>query len=164
MPTLKELRQNAARVEVVYGDSTIILYYRPHLLTPDTQKVLSGATTRGGLDPLIAEFKRLMVWWDVTDDDGEMIPFDPEPLHQIGVGLIGNIINAMVQDVLNPTWASPPVQARLTPYSNGSSPVVRLDPVPITINSSEQLSGQESRPGFSEGSMTEEPVSSGIPG
>jgi len=159
VPDLASLRAKCARLEVVYGGETIVVFYRPTLVTEETQAILRTLQLDGDFRPLFAELERVLMAWDLTSD-GIPLPLTSEGFTMVGIGVVGQITNAIVRDVGNPTWvASPPSP---TGSSNGSSPTASSVPAPTTSISSSPPNGHTSTPPTSSDFRATSP--SGTPG
>lgn len=161
MPNLAALRAKSARLEVPYAGETIVVFYRPGLVTDATQTILRQLALDGDFAPLHAELRRILIAWDLTDDEVPLT-FTAAGFVAAGIGIVGSVTNAIVRDVGNPTWvASPPIA---TPSSNGSSPTASSEPHPTTTTSSSPPNGPTSHPGTWPDSPRHEVASAGSPG
>lgn len=160
MPDLASLQ--GARLEVPFGDATIVVLYRPSLVTKVTQDALRGLQARSEYDPFFAELSRILIAWDLTSD-GAPIPLTAEGFAGVGVSVIGSVMNAIVLDVGNPTWEAVETAGPI-PSSNGSSKTDAWAPSPTTTISSSPPSGPASTPPTWPDSPTPVPPSAGTPG
>jgi hypothetical protein len=163
VPNLADLRARCARLEVDYGGETIVVYYRPALVSEQTQAILRELQRTGDFRPLHAELERVLIDWDLTDGDAP-VPLTDAGFTLAGIGVVGTVTNAVVRDVGNPTWAPLPSPARPIPSSNGSSPTGSWAPPPTTSISSSAPNGHTSPPGTWPDSPTPAAASAGFPG
>ena len=160
MPDLASLQ--AARLEVAFGDATIVVVYRPALVTKATRDAVRGLVEQSDFDPFFAELARVLLAWDLTSG-GVPIPLTPEGFAGVGVSIIGSIMNAIVSDVSNPTWEVVATEAPI-PSSNGSSPTASSVTPPTTTISSSPPNGHISTPPSWPDSPTPAIASAGTPG
>jgi hypothetical protein len=163
MPDLAALRQNCAKLEFDYGGARFTAYYRPLDVDDEVHQAVRGMGIGGDMDPFYAQLSRLVVWWDATDG-GVTVMTTVDAFKRVGVGICGTLMNAILRDVGNPTWAPSPLQARQTHSSNGSSPTANSAPHPTTTTSSSAPSGQDSPPGISPDSPAPLAVLAGVHG
>lgn len=163
MPDLRGLRENTARIECEYAGEKIIVFYKPVLVTDETQASIARLRDTGDFKGMFAELRKLLIWWDITDG-GVAVPFTDEGLSVIGVGITGHIINAIVHDVQDPTMERLPAQALPIPTSNGYPATAAWVPPPTMVTSSSQPNGQASPHGTLLASPSLVDASSGIPG
>jgi hypothetical protein len=165
VPDLRSLKAKCARLEVEYGGETILVFYRPGLVTERTQDVLHQLGQDGVFAPLFEELARILITWDLTED-GATVPVTPAAFGRVGIGLVGSVTNAIVRDVARPFWVPEPTipTPDPTPWSNGSSPAASSAPAPTTSTSSSPPNGRTSTPPTWPDSPTPAIASAGTPG
>lgn len=92
---LKNIREDVARVDVEYMGETIVVKYRPGMVTPRTWGLLSEAEST----EQIAEFySQLISWWDVTDK-GKNVAVDVDSVSNMPMPFIAAVSQAILKDV-----------------------------------------------------------------
>jgi hypothetical protein len=98
---LSELAAPVQRLTVDYYGSPVRIGYRPGVMTPLEEEKLAEARKAGETtDALVELMARLMVEWDVTDDDGAPLPITPETLMPFPSALLLRIMSAVQEDML----------------------------------------------------------------
>lgn len=161
MPNLAALRENSARVAFDYGGATFTVYYRPLEVDDQAHQALRGLRVGGEMDAFYAQLERLVIWWDATEG-AAAVPTTAEAFKRVGVGICGNLMQAILADVANPTWA--PTPAPPTHSSNGSSPAASSAPAPTTTTWSPPPNGLASTPPTSSADRSSDRGAAGIPG
>jgi hypothetical protein len=163
MPDLAAVRANSARLTFDYAGARFTLYYRPVDVDDSTHAALRAMRAEGEMDAFYAELARLVDEWDVTDH-GAPVPTTADGFKSSGIAICGRLMNAILADVANPTWAPRPAPASGTPWSNGSSTEASSAPPPTTSPSSSTPAGRVSPPGTWPDSPTPLVVRSGSAG
>jgi len=141
---LASLLAREATLEVAYAGEVLRVQYRPAEVTGRTQRALAQAGRDGEIDPLLAELARILVTWDLTAD-GAPVPTTADALAALGLGLTMAVLQGVLKEVGNPTWAASPPS--LTRSPNGSSPTANWAGPPTTSGSSSTPAGPASLPG-----------------
>jgi hypothetical protein len=144
MPRLSRMLGPTAELTIpIDGDEPLIVTYRRAALTPRLQARLADlqrafAATAGddaALPPsgeqqyaLCELYARLIVGWNLTDDDGEVIPTDAESLADVDYATLSMVSQAIASE----TQADP---LSGSGSSNGSSPTADSGPRLITTAS-----------------------------
>jgi hypothetical protein len=141
MPKLKNMLGDTGTIEIaVPDDEPLVVTYRRGAVTPrfqgklaDTQAALEA---RGENTPPSSEMLRLLcemyaqtiVSWNLTDDDGSVIPTDAEHLADVDFGTLNMVMQAIGAEVR-------PDPLSVSGSSNGSSPTDASGPLLITTAS-----------------------------
>lgn len=142
MPKLKNMLGETGTVEIpVDGDDPLVVEYRRGVMTPRLQirlmklqraiSDLSTANPEDAADAIMAMcelYAQMIVAWNLTDDDGEVIATDQESLAELDFGLL-----QLVARSIGGETAPDPLSE--SGSSNGSSPTASSAPRPITTRS-----------------------------
>lgn len=86
--SLSDLLRDEAECEVAYGNLTINIKYRPGAYTPEAVAEFSASKN------VLSDFvQRVVVSWDITDDEGHMLPI--EAADKLPVALLGEMVDAI---------------------------------------------------------------------
>ncbi len=130
MPRLGQIVEATKRLVVTFGDVELKLQYRPSAVTPRLQKAIAQAQIEGDLDALVLDpICRLIASWDLTDDDGSLIPIEPEALSDLPAAILKDLMTAIGEDMaVDPTrsgasssTSSPTVVSAASPNGTSSS-------------------------------------------
>jgi hypothetical protein len=138
MPRLRNMLGDTGTVEIaVPDDEPLVVTYRRGVLTPRLQiKLLSlqgrmqagqGKQAAGADDlaTLVEVFASLIESWNLTDEQGAVIPTTTEALQDVDM----SILTLVMQEIGR---AVSPDPLRSGGSSNGSSPTAGLEPLRIT--------------------------------
>lgn len=163
MPDLAAVRANSARLSFDYAGARFTVHYHPVDVDDGTHAALRGMRADGEMEPFYAELARLVEDWDVTDH-GAPVPTTSAGFKSAGIAICGRLMNAILGDVGNPTWAPRPAPANGTHWSPGSSTGASSAPHPTTSESSSTPAGPASPPGTSPDWRTPPDGPGGSPG
>lgn len=91
--TLNDLLKNEGHVTVKYGDLEINAAYRPGAYTPT-----AVAEFRDSKDVLRDFVNKLVISWDITNNDGSPLPVE-EGVDLLPVQLLGSLVEAINEDM-----------------------------------------------------------------
>lgn len=129
MPSLKQLVEPTKRLVVLFGDVELKLQYRPSAVTPRFQKAVAAAQRDGDIDALMLDpLCRLIASWDLTDEDGALIPLEPDALANLPSTILKDLLTAIGEDMT-------PDPLKGAASSNGSSPTASSEPSLIGTSS-----------------------------
>jgi hypothetical protein len=141
MPKLKNMLGDTGTVEIaVPGDEPLVVTYRRGAVTPRLQGRLADVQreieARGENTPPSSEmlgllcqlYAQTIVSWNLTDDDGTVIPTDAESLQDVDFGTLNMVMQAIGAEVR-------PDPLSGNGSSNGSSPTADSEPLLITTAS-----------------------------
>jgi hypothetical protein len=141
MPKLRNMLGETGTVEIpVPDDDPLIVTYRRGVLTPRLQiKLLTlqgrmqGAGGKAPADPealstMVEVFANLIESWNLTDDEGQMIPTTAEALQDVDM----SILTLVMQEIGRAVGPDPLSESG---SSNGSTPGADPEPRPITTAS-----------------------------
>lgn len=80
MAKLSSWTQRTIAARVVVDETEINLQVRPNKQTPEAELRLLEAQGTADLGPLFDHFCELVAEWDITDDDGNVLPIGHETL------------------------------------------------------------------------------------
>ncbi len=97
---LADLESNLRTINVAYFQFNAVVTYRPALMTPEGDSQYAKAAEEGeDLNFLLIDrLCKVMVTWDLVDEDGEMYPITPDALGKIDSGFLRAIIEAIGED------------------------------------------------------------------
>lgn len=102
---LSDLKKKTKRVSLEILGETLAVEYRPGAITPVFLSALQDET-------LAAALPQIITWWDLQDEDGEMIPIDEDSLKNDGfIELNKTILGALLEDIANPTKPKAPTSS-----------------------------------------------------
>lgn len=129
MPSLSQLTPDRARLTVPFGSSALKVAYRPYAVTPRLQRQVAAAQRDQDLDAgLLLPFCRIVESWDLTDDDGSLVPIEPASLEDVPARVLLAVLLAIGEDMA-------PNLASGSDSSNGSSPRAGSEPLPAGTGS-----------------------------
>jgi len=100
MPSLGQIVDATRRVVVTFGDVELKIAYRPGAVTPRLQRAIRQAQIEGDVDTVMLEMLiRLVASWDLTDDDGALVPLTTDALADLPVRLLSGILVALGEDL-----------------------------------------------------------------
>ena len=100
MPRLGQLVEATKRLVVAFGDVELKIQYRPSAVTPRFQKAVARAQAEGDMDALMLDpLCRLLASWDLTDDDGALVPIEPDSLADLPVPILVGLMTAIAEDM-----------------------------------------------------------------
>lgn len=116
MPKLTDLVADRATVAVPFDGASLKVTYRPGAITPKVQAAVFKAQREQDVNAgLCQPLSKLLVRWDLTDDEGETVPTTAESLADLPAQLLMRVLEAITDDMA----PNPP---RGDDSSNGSSP------------------------------------------
>jgi hypothetical protein len=140
MPKLRNMLGETATVEIaVPGDEPLVVEYRRGVVTPRFQgswptrsarsRARGDGTPSSELLTLLCQlYAQTIVSWNLTDDDGAVIPTDAEHLADVDFGTLNLVMQAIGAEVR-------PDPLSGSGSSNGSSPTASSEPHLITTES-----------------------------
>lgn len=81
------------------GDINATAY--PNRITIALEQKLNAAIADGDTATVAAEFSQIIADWDVTDDDGNVLPINEETISMLGIPLVAELFQ-VVQETLSP--------------------------------------------------------------
>lgn len=104
--TLSELTRKTRKITVDIGASEPLeVEYRIQAYTPEVESVILNVGERPAM-ALAEVLKRLVVSWNLVDDNGEMYPLDNDHLHKMPLQIMMSIFQAIAEDMRpNPATA-----------------------------------------------------------
>ena len=136
MPRLANMLGPTGRIEIpVEGDEPLVVAYRRSALTPrvqgqmlDVQKMAASEVGSDAMRSLCEVFATILASWNLTDDDGAVIPITTDALYDVPFATLNVIMEAIgAENRIDPL--------RSDGSSNGSSPTADLGPHLITTAS-----------------------------
>lgn len=140
MPKLRNMLGETGTLEIpVPGDEPLMVTYRRGAMTPRLQsKLVLAQQAASGDGSALASGEALMTMcevyaalvdsWNLTDDSGAVIGTDADSLADVDLGILTMVMQAIGKEI-NPD------PLKDSDSSNGSSPTVVLEPLPITTAS-----------------------------
>jgi hypothetical protein len=96
---LSDLTSETRELAVPYKEKPdeyiVKLVYRTHVITPGFMREIQELD---GVDRLVYQIKKIIVSWDVTDDDLKPIPITDEGLAEVPTQLMLWILDQIAQD------------------------------------------------------------------
>lgn len=108
MPKLSKLknRPNLKDAVVDFGDGDVVTArIDVNKFTYRLQKDMAAATSAGDIDRMTDLFFAPMESWDVTDDDGAVLPMTSETIEDLGVETVRDLFEA-ISGAINPNPAT----------------------------------------------------------
>jgi hypothetical protein len=103
-------------------DLDLHLHYRPRAITPKMERAFQELQASGEADRVVYDsLKALIVQWDLTDDQGVVIPLEPEPLSDVPSDLLLHVFRKIQEDLR-------PDPTKLRALPNGSVAVQATAP------------------------------------
>lgn len=159
MATLADLRNQKARVTVNYKGLSIWVDYAVQSLTFEVQAEVDKYREEKEFDRLAPILCRLILAWDITDEEGRRVPVTIENMRTIvGMPLAIEIWQSVQRDMFDPNPGESSGNGSATAGLPGSVPV------PIGTNGSSAPVSTISTPPITSGSGTPAPVFAGIDG
>ena len=135
MPKLRNMLGETGTIEIECpGDEPLVVEYRRGAVTPRLQGKLAeiqreiaangedAVPSADALQTLCALYAQTIVSWNLTDDDGSVIPTDTESLADVDFGTLNMVMQAIGAEVR-------PDPLSGNGSSNGSSPTADLEPL-----------------------------------
>lgn len=97
--SLAQLKGNIRTINVTYFSDNLAVTYRPSELTPQNQSIINDKIEAGEAKNILIEMLcKVMITWDVVDEEGVMLPITPETLAQAPGPLLLAISEAIGED------------------------------------------------------------------
>jgi hypothetical protein len=97
--SFSQLKANLRSINVSYYSDNFVVQYRPSELTPQSASEVQARIDSGeGENVLIETLCRVMTSWEVTDDNGDMLPINAETLSVMPGPLLLAISEAIGED------------------------------------------------------------------
>lgn len=104
MPKLSKLKNRPYLKDAVvdFGDGDVLTArIDVNRFTYRLQKHMAEATKSGDIDRMTDLFFQPMQSWDLTDDDGAVLPMTSETIEDLGVGTVKDLFEA-ISGAINP--------------------------------------------------------------
>lgn len=102
---LSDLKKKSRRITLEVLGEPLAVEYRPGAITPELM-------SRLGDTPFVQLIPEVVSWWDLLDDDGEMLAISEETLTRDGFSEMNKAIaGAILDDIANPTMPKPPISS-----------------------------------------------------
>lgn len=82
--------------EAKFGEATLHFEYRPLTYTVEEMERMQEGTPRAGA--IVDSMLKLLVSWDLTDDDEQPIPLDEDALRKVPSHIFTGIMQAVGKD------------------------------------------------------------------
>ena len=92
MVKLSQLQGRTARISVSIGEVELSLKVRPNAMTPARELELQEADGSDAVRSLIEFFCDFVVEWDLTEDDGTVLPITPEVVGSLPSGVMLSVL------------------------------------------------------------------------
>lgn len=103
MPALKNLIEKSATVAIEFMDETLTVTYNPAMLTTRFYRTIEVMQKGKDNEKTVIDMVKLLVQkWDLTDDDGKMVPVTTEVLQQLPMTVLNDIILKITQGLKAP--------------------------------------------------------------
>jgi hypothetical protein len=123
MPSLSQLTPDRVRLVVPFGAFSLKVSYRPDAVTPRLQRQVAAASREQDLDAgLLVPFCKIVDAWDLTDDDGSLVPIEPDALEDVPARVLMAVLLAIGEDMA-------PNLPSGSASNNGSSPTAGSEPL-----------------------------------
>ncbi len=97
--SLAQLKANLRTINVAYFDDNLSVTYRPSELTPQITSEIQDKVDAGeGNNVAVETLCRVMTAWDLTAEDGTMVPITPAELSALPGPLLLAIFEAIAED------------------------------------------------------------------
>lgn len=107
MPKLDALTRDTDSVAIPFGSDTLTVQYRPGALTTELVEALQGAETATAPAAAVLEpLARLLVSWDLLDDDERPIPTTVQGLRGVPLSILARVAEAVASALAQPVTAA----------------------------------------------------------
>lgn len=107
--SITHLRKNERTVTKDYGEhGSLTITWRPGELTPHDEASISDAVEQGRMSTATAEaLLRIVVAWDLLDDEGETIPLTSDALAALPSSVLDEVWTIVRNDQSDPKEGEP---------------------------------------------------------
>lgn len=106
MPKFSSLVQSSSTIAIKFGGELLNVVFDPTVYTPAFEDLVNTTGKLVGHDAMTEMASQLLVEWDLTDDEGALIPTTVESLRQLPIHLLAAILKPIVE-----TFAPDPKKA-----------------------------------------------------
>lgn len=97
--TLSQLKANTRTIVVPYEQDEVRLTYQPSQMTPVVESEINAASRDGDVGPMLQAMSKLIVEWDVMEDDKKALPHTVEVLAGLPNAFLMAIFRAIQEDM-----------------------------------------------------------------
>lgn len=98
MPYIPSKRKKDTKVvTIAFEDESVAVCYRPAVMSPRFVELIQGVQSDIAL---VADvIQRVIVWWDVLDDEGNRLPPTPENTMELDMAFLGTVLTSVMEDM-----------------------------------------------------------------
>ncbi len=113
---ISHIARDSRELIIPVGDEEVHISFRPGGLSPATEeRLLQFAADQRGGAALVAFLADCLCDWDITDDAGKKLPVNEHTLKSLPIVFLGQIVNAISEDMHPNLTSAEPSGAGLQP-------------------------------------------------